>query len=52
MSGIDVWYLIAPILAKCLPLNDSDEAREAYVTTYIALKDYKEKEKPNEQNKA
>lgn len=47
MSGLDVWYLIAPILAKCLPLNNSDEEREAYVTTYIALKDYKEKEKNN-----
>ena len=45
MTGLEVWYLIAPILAKCLPLNNSDDAREAYVTAYIALKDYKEKEK-------
>ena len=43
MKGIDVWSLIAPILAKDLPLNKSDEAREAYIVTYIALKDYKEK---------
>ena len=47
MTGIEVWNLIAPILAKDLPLDKSDEAREAYVTTYIALKDYKEKEKNN-----
>lgn len=50
MSGIGVWFMIAPILAKCLPLKDSDEAREAYVTTYIALKDYKEKEKKTNEN--
>ena len=44
MTGLEVWYLIAPILAKNLPLDKSDNARDAYVTTYIALKDYKPKE--------
>lgn len=43
MKGIEVWYLIAPILAKDLPLAKSDEAREAYVTAYMALKKYDEK---------
>ena len=42
MTGIEVWHLIAPILAKCLPLNNSDDAREAYVITYNALKKYDE----------
>ena len=41
MTGLEVWRLIAPILAKCLPLNNSDDARDAYVTTYIALSKYK-----------
>lgn len=44
MTGLDVWLLIAPILAKDLPLDKSDKARDAYVITYIALKDYKPKE--------
>ena len=44
MTGLDVWYLIALILAKCLPLNDSEDARDAYVITYNALRDYKAKE--------
>ena len=43
MTGLDVWSLIAPILAKDLPLDTSDMAREAYIVAYIALKDYKEK---------
>lgn len=43
MKGIEVWYLIAPILAKDLPLAKSDDAREAYVTAYMALKKYDEK---------
>lgn len=42
MSGIEVWHLIAPILAKCLPLNNSDDARDAYVIAYNALKKYDE----------
>ena len=42
MTGIEVWHLIAPILAKDLPLNKSDEAREAYVIAYNALKKYDE----------
>ena len=42
MTGIEVWHLIAPILAKCLPLNDSDDSREAYVIAYNALKKYDE----------
>lgn len=46
MTGLEVWYLIAPILAKCLPLDKSDEAREVYVMTYIALAKYKPKEEP------
>lgn len=41
MTGLEVWYLIAPILAKNLPLDKSDNARDAYVTTYIALSKYK-----------
>ena len=40
MTGLEVWYLIAPILAKHLPLDKSDEARDAYVIAYIALKNY------------
>ena len=44
MTGLDVWFLIAPILAKGLPLDDSNEARDAYVIAYNALKNYKVKE--------
>lgn len=44
MTGLEVWHLIAPILANNLPLDKSDEARYAYVIAYIALKDYKVKE--------
>lgn len=40
MTGIEVWHLIAPILAKDLPLNNSEDAREAYVIAYNALKEY------------
>lgn len=44
MTGLDVWHLIAPILANNLPLDKSDEARDAYVIAYNALKNYKVKE--------
>lgn len=43
MNGLETWYLIAPILAKNLPLDKSDESRDAYVTAYMALKKYDEK---------
>lgn len=44
MTGLEVWYLIAPILANNLPLDKSDEARDAYVIAYNALKNYNVKE--------
>lgn len=44
MTGLEVWHLIAPILANNLPLDKSDEARDAYVIAYNALKNYKVKE--------
>ena len=27
MTGHEVWSIVAPILADCLPLNSSEEAR-------------------------
>lgn len=44
MSGEETWKIVGPILAAMLPENQKplEVMSDAYVTTYIALKQYDE----------